>query len=37
MVEQTTHTQPNVDAPKDPSDIDVDKQKVTQSSESDEK
>ena len=35
MGEPTTHIQSNVDAPKDPSDIDVDEQEVTQSNESD--
>ena len=33
--EQTTQIQSNVDAPENPSDIDIDKQEVTQSSESD--
>ena len=34
--EQTTHTQPSIDVFEDPSDIDVDEQEVTQSSEFDE-
>ena len=35
--EQTMHTQPNIDAHKDPSDIDVDHQEVCQSNKFDEK
>jgi len=35
MGEKTTHIHLNVDVPEDPSDIDVDKQKVIQSRESD--